>query len=197
MFAEVMIMPDKREERLAADYREMLKIQNRPYCSWIVTKGEPPYAEEYLLEIRLRSYILSATRDRYVVRTADKWMIKVELWDSYPNVAPNIRMLSIPPVFHPDWYSKGTYCSSEPWSPESSLKDYVKRLIGAVSYDPSLINSEYPANYKALEWFMKNRENDSLFPSDSADLSENTPEEIEAIENASIQDDDIIDSWHR
>ncbi len=190
-------MPNPREERLAADYRDMLKIQNRPYCTWIVTKGEPPYAEEYLLEIRLRSYILSATRDRYIVKAADRWMIKVELWDSYPNVAPNIRMLSIPPVFHPDWYSKGTYCSPEQWSPESSLKDYVKRMIGAVRYDPALINSEYPANYKALEWFMKNRDNDSLFPSDTAELTENTPEEIEAIEKAILRDDDIIDSWHR
>ena len=184
-------MPNPREERLAADYRGMLKIQNRPYCTWIVTKGEPPYAEEYLLEIRLRSYILSATRDRYIVKTADRWMIKVELWDSYPNVAPNIRMLSIPPVFHPDWYSKGTYCPSTLWQESDSLKDYVKRMLGTLTYDPSLVETKSPANFKAAAWFNKMRNREDLFPCDPVALTENSPDEIAEKEQLG----EIIDSW--
>lgn len=188
-------MAENRNERLARDFREMLKIQNRPYLSWIATKGEPPYAEEYLLTVRLRTYVLSLLSGKYTVGTIHQYTVKVTLWDSYPHMAPNIRMLSIPPAFHPSWYSKGTYSPSVPWRPDSSLKDYVKRMLGTLVYDPSLIDAAAPANYKALDWYLKHRDNASLFPSDLTELTENTPEETAALEKAAISFDEIIDSW--
>jgi len=188
-------MCDSRAERLASDYREMLKIQDRPYCSWIVTKGELPCAEEYLLTLRLRTYALTAENGRYTVGTLHRCTVRVTLWDSYPHVAPSIRMLSLPPVFHPDWYSKGTYCSPEPWRPECSLKDYVIRMIETLRYDPSMTVTAAPANYKALDWYLKNRENTAWFPSDTAVLSENTPEEAAEKEKAAVTFGEVIDSW--
>lgn len=188
-------MPKNRKERLAADYREMLKIQNRPYLSWMVTKGELPYAEEYLLTVKLRTYVLSVQSGRYTVSAVDRCTVKVTLWDSYPQIAPNIKMLSIPPVFHPDWYSKGTYCSGEPWNPETSLKDYLLRMLSALTYEPSRMMSEAPANYKALEWVQKNRDNALWFPSDKTVLTENTGEELAALEKAAALSDEIVDSW--
>ena len=189
-------MSESRYDRLASDYREMLKLQDRPYLSWIVTKGEPPYAEEYLLTVRLRSYVLSTEPGRYIVGTAERFFVKITLWDSYPHVAPNIRMLSIPPVFHPNWYSKGTYCPCERWRPEDSLKDHVKRMLGTLAYDPALMDTVAPANYKALDWYLKNRENASLFPSDPTELTENTPREVAAAEKAALFGG-IVDSWPR
>ena len=38
-------MPQNRNERLAADFADMLTIQDRPYLSWIATKGELPYED--------------------------------------------------------------------------------------------------------------------------------------------------------
>ena len=188
---------ESRNERLERDYREMLRIQDRPYLSWIATGGEPPCAEEYLLDVRLRSYVLTAQAGRYLVGSARRWVVRVTLWDSYPHMAPYIRMLSIPPVFHPCWYSKGTYCPPEPWSPESSLKNYILRMIGTLQYDPALIDATAPANYKALEWYQKNRDNADLFPSDATALTENSPAELAAIENSAAPFDTIIDSWGR
>ena len=188
-------MADNRKERLAADYREMLKLQDRPYLSWIVTKGEPPYAEEYLLTVKIRTYALSATEDRYIVSTIDSCTIRVTLWDSYPKLAPNTRMLNMPPVFHPNWYSKGTYCPSERWHEGDSLKDYVKRMLGTLMYAPNLMETAYPANYKALDWYRKNQDNASLFPSDRIELTENNPEESAAAEKAIVSLDEIVDSW--
>ena len=188
-------MKDRLRDRLARDFYEMLKIQDRPYLSWIAVKGEPPYTQEYLLTIRLRSYALSAARGRYTVGGIHGCTVKVTLWDSYPNIAPNIRMLSIPPVFHPNWYSKGTYCPPEPWSPESSLKDYVIRMLGTIKYDASLIESNAPANYKALEWYEKNRGNGAWFPSDDTELTENSEEETAAAERAALSPGEVIDSW--
>lgn len=177
-------MANSRQERLAADYREMLKIQDRPYCSWIASKGEPPYAEEYLLTVRVRTYALSVMSGRYTVGVIRQCVIRVTLWDSYPYVAPHIRMLGFPPVFHPDWYSKGTYCSCEPWRPDSSLKEYILRMIGTLQYDPALMGTDSPANIKALDWYGKNRENGAWFPSDTTPLTENTPEQTAADETA-------------
>lgn len=182
-------------ERLAFDYHEMLKLQNRPYLSWIVTKGEPPYAEEYLMTINLRTYVLSSTPERYLVGTVQQCVVKMTLWDSYPKIAPNTRMLNIPPVFHPDWYSKGTYCPCEPWHETDSLKDYVKRMIGSLTYDPSLIEADHPANYKALEWYKKHRDQDGLFPCDKIELTENTVSETAALEKAASDFGEIVDSW--
>lgn len=188
-------MMTDRQKRLEQDYREMLRIQDRPYLSWIVTKGELPYAEEYLLSVRLRSYALSVISDRYVVSEADRFTVKVTLWDSYPRVAPNIRMLSIPPVFVPAWYSKGTYCPPELWRVDISLKEYVKQMLRTLQYAPDVIDSKAPANYKALSWYRKHKEDASIFPSDITELSENTDERVAALERAALIPAREIDSW--
>lgn len=188
-------MNDIRNQRLEADYRAMLRIQNRPYLSWIATKGEPPRAEEYLLTVRVRGYVLRSQAGRYQVGASDRFVIRVTLWDSYPHTAPYVRMLTIPPVFHPDWYSKGTYCSSAPWSEDTSLKDFVLRMIGTLQYAPGLMNADAPANYKALEWFEKRCGDPSLFPCDRTELNENTEEEIEAVTRACDPFAAVIDSW--
>ena len=188
-------MYQKRKERLAFDYHEMMKLQNRPYLSWIVTKGEPPYAEEYLMTIKARTYALGATEHAYRVGVIRECTVRMTLWDSYPVIAPNTKMLNIPPVFHPDWYSKGTYCPSELWHEEDSLKDYVKRMIQTLTYEPTLIEAEHPANFKALAWYQKHRENTELFPSDTIELTENSPEKTADMEKAALSFGEVIDSW--
>ncbi len=187
-------MSESRNDRLSSDYREMMKIQDRPYLSWIATKGELPCVEEYLLTVKLRTYALSVRSGVHTVGVIDRCVIRITLWDSYPAVAPYVRMLNLPPVFHPDWYSKGTYSPHTPWDPATSLKDFVAGMLKTLRYDPERIDTTAPANYKALDWFMKNRDNDKLFPSDTTVLSENTQEEIDAIEKSGAFDE-IVDSW--
>lgn len=187
-------MTENRMERLASDYEEMLKIQDRPYLRWIATKGELPYAEEYLLDIRVRTYALCAREHEYVVGTIYRCTVKVTLWDSYPHIAPSIRMLDLPPVFHPDWYSKGAYCSSEPWRPAMSLKDHILRMIGTLTYAPSLTRTATPANYKALDWYLRNCGKEGWFPSDRIELSENSIEQTAAIRDRDVFGE-VIDSW--
>lgn len=183
-----------RNDRLKADYREMMKIQDTPYLSWIATKGEMPCAEEYLLTVKLRTYALSVRSGVHTVGVIDRCVIRITLWDSYPAVAPYVKMLNLPPVFHPDWYSKGTYSPHMPWDPETTLKDYVVRMLKTLRYDPELIDTTAPANYKALDWFLKNRDDERLFPSDRTPLSENTDETIGAMEEGG-DFKEIVDSW--
>ena len=184
-----------RNERLRADFYEMLSIQNRPYLSWTATKGDLPCAEEYLLDIRLRSYALSADHGRYTVGVTHGCTVKVTLWDSYPETAPYIKMLSLPPVFHPCWYSKGVYCPPRKWRADCSLKDYILEMLRTLRYDPELIESDAPANYKALDWYLKHRDDTALFPSDTTELSENSPQTAEAFGKSALCFDEIVDSW--
>ena len=184
-----------RNERLRADFYDMLSIQNRPYLSWTATKGDLPCAEEYLLDIRLRSYALSADHGRYTVGVTHGCTVKVTLWDSYPETAPYIKMLSLPPVFHPCWYSKGVYCPPRKWRADRSLKDYTPEMLRTVRYDSELIESDAPANYKALDWYLKHRDDTALFPSDTTELSENSPQTAEAFGKSALCFDEIIDSW--
>lgn len=187
-------MAENRNERLAFDFHEMLKIQDRPYLSWIATKGDLPYIEEYLLSVRLRTYALSARSGAYTVGAIRRCTIKVTLWGSYPDVAPHITMLDLPPVFHPDWYSKGAYSPAVKWDPEMSLKDYILRMLDALRYEPSLIGTDTPANFKALDWYMKHRDDTSLFPSDTVELTENDPQQITAAEKAMTEFEEVVDA---
>jgi|GEM_PF-1740747 ubiquitin-protein ligase len=184
-----------RNERLRADFYDMLSIRNRPYLSWTATKGDLPCAEEYLLDIRLRSYALSADHGRYTVGVTHGCTVKVTLWDSYPETAPYIKMLSLPPVFHPCWYSKGVYCPPRKWRADCSLKDYILEMLRTLRYDPELIESDAPANYKALDWYLKHRDDTALFPSDTTELSENSPQTAEAFGKSALCFDEIVDSW--
>ena len=188
-------MPKNRNERLAADYSEMMKIQDRPYLSWIAVKGEPPYAEEYLLNIKIRTYVFKMKSGVCEVGAIKNCTVAVTLWPSYPYTAPYVKMLSMPPVFHPDWYSKGVYSPSQPWDPKLSLKDFIMRMLDTLRYDTRLIDTVTPANYKAMEWYMKNHDSSSLFPSDTVVLIENTPEETSAAEKAAATFNETVDIW--
>ena len=188
-------MPDIRNERLSRDYREMLKLQDRPYLSWIATKGELPYIEEYLLTVRVRSYVFRAKAGKCDVGAINECTVRITLWDSYPQTAPYVKMLTLPPVFHPNWFSKGTYSPPRKWDPSDSLAEFVKRLIRTLQYDPELIETDAPANYKALDWYLKHREDDALFPSDTTALSENSDDIVAGLERIAGFPEEIVDSW--
>lgn len=185
---------NKRNERLKADFYDMLALQDRPYISWTAIKGEPPYVEEYLLNIRLRTYAIRAQSGKYTVGVINNCAVTVTLRDSYPDVAPYIRMPGFPPVFHPAWYSKGVYCPAERWRPEESLKEHIGTMLGTLMYEPTLAELDIPANYKALEWYIKNRDNAALFPSDHTQLTENSPEQIAALEKAAFSFEETVDT---
>lgn len=188
-------MCSDRNTRLASDYRGMLAIQDRPYLSWIVTKGDLPCAEEYLLNIRLRTYAFRMRDGVCTVGAIRRCTVRVTLYPSYPYVAPCVRMLDIPPVFHPDWFSKGSYCPPAPWTPDTSLKDFILTMLDSLRYEPELIGDSSPANFKALDWYQANRGRAELFPSDPTPLSENDPDRIAVLKQSAEVFSEIADRW--
>ena len=51
-----------------------------------------------------------------------------------------------------------------------------------------------PANYKALDWYLRNCGKEGWFPSDRIELSENSIEQTAAIRDRDVFGE-VIDSW--
>lgn len=157
--------PEVHRERIKNDYEAMRSIQNTPYVSWKVVRGEPPYVEEYELTIHVKTY--SAPN-----KIMDTCRVRISLGPEYPGVVPHAKMVSTPLVFHPHWFVGGDYCPGH-YVGSETLVQFIKRMIMTLQNDPSLVDPTSPANSKALEWFLKNKNNRRLFPSDTTKLTEN------------------------
>ncbi len=149
-----------RKQRLAAAYNDMRKFDGQQYLKWEGTKGEAPFFEEYLLTINARMYCGEE-------KTMDSCQIRVSFSQAFPKQAPEVKMISKPLVYHPYWFSDGTYDPGK-WRTGVSFQDYVKQMIMSLLYDSSMINSydESAPNLEAMEWYRINRLDSELFPSD-------------------------------
>lgn len=149
--------------RIASDYKEMCRIATSPIISWVATKGKAPYVEEYVLTIKVRTY---SGPDKVM----NQCKVRVTLPPDYPQRAPLTRMEGVL-VFHPNWFINGTYCcGSYPLS--ESLGNYVLRMIRSLQYDPQVTNPNPrdAANPDAIKWYLNNKHNKKMFPSDKQSL---------------------------
>lgn len=153
-----------RRLRLKSDYEEMKKIQNQSYVSWVVSKGVAPYVEEYLLTIKVRTYYAPG-------KTMNTCKVQITLPTDYPYSAPSAKMISEPLVYHPHWFLSGSYCPGS-WGVSESLLRFTEKMIETLQNNPDRINPSSPANKEAMAWYLKNKNNKSLFPSDTTKLTE-------------------------
>jgi len=161
---------EQRQIRLQNDYKEMLNIQGES-IKWKPIKGEPPYVEEYELTIKIKTIVSSQPEYR------NQHHLKLVLPEQYPNVAPQISMLTSPPPFHPNWYTSGRWCFGT-WDISEGLGDHVNRMIRTLQFDLHFINPDSPANGTAKDWFLANR-NKGLFPCDQTILPDPTKSRFE------------------
>ena len=150
--------------RIASDYNEMCQIARSPMVSWTATKGEAPYVEEYLLTIKVRTY--SGPN-----KIMNSCKVRITLPANYPQVKPVTKMEGTL-VFHPNWFTDGGYCCGD-YRPKESLGNYVVRLIETLQYNRQITNEKSAANQTANRWYLNNRGNKDLFPSDKQPLPDN------------------------
>lgn len=159
-----MVNSVTRRIRLKSDYEDMKKIKNQPYASWVVSKGAEPYVEEYLITINVRTYYAPG-------KAMNTCKVKITLPANYPYDAPDTIMVSDPLVYHPHWFISGRYCPGS-WGVSESLLRYTEKMIETLQNNPDLINPDSPANTDAMNWYLRNKNNKSLFPSDTTKLTE-------------------------
>lgn len=147
--------------RIATDYKEMCRIATSPMVSWVATKGKAPYVEEYVLTIKVRTY---SGPDKVM----NQCKVRITLPPNYPQNAPETRMEGVL-VFHPNWYKSGKYCCGK-YASSESLGNYVLRMIQSLQYDPQITNPNSAANPDAKTWYLNNKHNKKMFPSDKQPL---------------------------
>lgn len=138
-----------RQKRLANDYQEMQNMRGG-VMTWEVVKGTPPFVEEYRIWLNVKTIVGSGPTFR------DRHEIIVSLPPSYPIGQPDIRMVTAPPPFHPNWYEKGKWCPGT-WVPTESLGYLVQRAIRTIMFDDEITNPNSPANWTASNWYNQNR----------------------------------------
>ncbi len=151
-----MTRQELHKTRLASDYRDMCSIKS-PVFSWEAVRGEPPYVEEYRWHIRVHTY---ADRDKPIDSCTGRTILPPE----YPTLAPETRMEGTL-VYHPNWFSNGRYCCGIYQSTES-LVNYLSRMINSLQFDPYVTNPKSPANPEAKDWYLRHKNDKSMFPSD-------------------------------
>lgn len=158
-----------RKIRLANDYKQMCNIQGN-VISWTAVSGEPPYVEEYLLTVHVRTIINKTPQYR------DTSEIRVTLPPEYPIRPPKIVMVSSPPPFHPNWWPQKNWCYGT-WSPAEALGDHVVRMVKTLQFDMDITNENSPANHDANTWYISKKRS-GLFPCDRTKLPDpSTPKQ--------------------
>lgn len=148
-----------RKIRLKSEYEEMKMIQNTPYLSWEAVKGEPPYIEEYLLDVHLRTYCAPE-------KTIEGFKVKITLPKDYPYSPPVLKQVSEPLIFNPEWFLSGVY-SIGCHCPSNPLVRVIEMMLYTTQYSEEYIDINSPCNMEALKWYLNNKDNKDLFPSDS------------------------------
>lgn len=155
--------------RRANDYKDMLGLRESKLIDWEVTKGEPPYVEEYLLTLDIPTY-----SERDTLFSPVK--IRITLSEKYPMMSPIVQAAGTVP-FHPDWYQPSVSHPFGLWScgvysPLEGLRPFCLRMIRSLLYDPTTLETYSPSNREATEWYIDNKDNIQLFPCDRQKLEE-------------------------
>jgi ubiquitin-protein ligase len=131
-------------------------------------EGNPPH------EIELELLFKTAPSQHYPRAVQQRTLLVVSLPARYPFVAPTAIIKT--PILHPNVYSGGTICLGMRWLPASGLDLLIKRIVQIITFDPTILNEDSPANRDALEWYRHaHRQHPGAFPTDSALLTPAEP----------------------
>ena len=73
-----------------------------------------------------------------------------------------------PVPYHPNWWPSGMICNGLEGRDELlKLIDYIEFVFGVLQFQPRRINAGSPANPEATQYWLQNKSNRSLFPTDS------------------------------
>jgi len=157
---------ERRRIRLRNDYASMENVRTS-WLSWKPLAGNPPYVEQYELDLRLKTITGPGPQYR------DRHVIRVTLGPDYPvTAAPLVQMVTTPPPFHPNWFSSGRWCYGT-WLVYESLGAHVVRMIQTLQYNEDITNESSAANGEARSWYLANRSR-GWFPCDRTPLPDPT-----------------------
>jgi ubiquitin-protein ligase len=149
------------DERRVQDVRKLRELAEQAPTRLKVERvsGTPPSKID--IELRFRT----APSRQYPSVVQDVTRVTIDLPTRYPLTAPTAAIKT--PILHPNVYASGQICLGVDWLPTLGLDFLVKRIIQIITFDPTVLNEQSPANRDALSWYREAlRSNAGAFPTD-------------------------------
>ncbi|MBZ9963733.1 ubiquitin-conjugating enzyme E2 [Mesorhizobium sp. BR1-1-2] len=154
------------DERRAQDVQKLRDLERLSRSRVRVTKVVGNPTNEIEAELHLRTAPSSA----YPSSVQPVTRISISLPARYPFVEPTVNVGT--PILHPNVYTSGRICLGLKWIPSFGLDLLVRRVVQIVTFDPTVLNLQSPANRAAVSWYQQAiRSNPQAFPTDVIDFS--------------------------
>ena len=153
-------------ERRVQDVQKLRQLAGESGARLKIGKisGNPPN------EIEIDLHLRTAPSKEYPIKTQEITKLTIALPARYPLVEPIVSIKT--PILHPNVYTSGKICLGLKWMPSFGLDLLVRRIAQIITFDPSILNEQSPANGDALNWYREaRRKNAGAFPTDAWDLS--------------------------
>jgi hypothetical protein len=142
---------DAYSERRLEDLRRLRELGRRSAGKIAVVGSEGTPPRRLILDLSYNTAPSSAFPNMIQEQTR----VEIDLSTRYPLEEPVVSIRT--PIFHPNVYPGGRVCLGPRWFPTDGLDILVCRLIQIITFDPSILNEDSPANMSALEWYREAR----------------------------------------
>ena len=149
-----------RQLRLKNEYDEMIKYSNDVIR--VEPLGGSPH-DKYRITFNIRTIISSKPEYR------NKTVCILTIPPEYPKIRPKIAVIgsSMPPPWHVNWFSSGTWCEGS-WRSDEPLVNFIYRCAKTIQFDPAFTQASYvdSANRGAISFWNANKNNYKVIPCD-------------------------------
>jgi hypothetical protein len=160
---------DPSSERRRQDLRKLRELAAHSHGKIRVagTEGNPPW--RVFVDLKY----LTAPSAAFPRELQEQTRVQIDLSGRYPLEVPTASIAT--PIFHPNVYPGGQICLGTKWLTTDTLDILVRRIIQIITFEPSILNENSPANSAALEWYRGTKKRyPRAFPTDRFDIAPET-----------------------
>ena len=133
----------------------------------VARHGDPPI--DLTIELACRT----AASHAYPAQAVERTRAHISFPARYPFQPPVVHVT--PVTFHPNVYPSGLVCLGVKWLPTETLDLLVRRIAQIITFDPTVVNIDSPANSAAAKWYAEAvTRAPRSFPTDSLDFLSGT-----------------------
>ncbi len=140
-----------RDKRIQEDLRRLGQLADEYPSVICVAESNGNPVSALVLRIDLPT---PASRD-YPSTVQPSSTIHIDLPARYPFDAPKVTILT--PIWNPNVYPSGLVCLGLKWLPTQGLDLLVLRVMQLLTLDPTIVNTDSPANAEASRWYIQTR----------------------------------------
>lgn len=178
-------MADANSIRRETDLKKLRELCDNSSGKIILKSAKGVPVDEITIEIKLNT----APSNKYPNERQSSSLIAIQLSSRYPLQEPTANIRTS--IYHPNVYGSGKICFGQKWLPTEGLDLLVKRIIKIVTYDPTILNENSPANRDALEWYKKAiKTHPTYFPTDHLSINNNNVDK--SIKWTTIQEEKVL-----